>query len=307
MPVTQPKDLDYLLDHLLLARRPFYAADVLQSQMSKLPVHCERILEVLEAGFDADRNNENAKLLDAYAIQQLIRHLQENYRDDLVRIARIEWVYLPVLDRYTSVVRPQTLLNELSKSPAVYMDLIKAVYRSENEATSKVTATENERLHARRALELLEEFSTLPGIRPGKAIDVSLLRDWVMEVRRLASECGRRAITDLQVGELLSNAPGERTSDWPEMAIRQLLEDIGTDEVLRGFTSGIYNSRGIVGRDPRNGGDPERALAEQFKSIADNCRSRFPKLAQKIRNLADSYMQSAKEEDESAIRRRLNR
>ena len=81
---------------------------------------------------------------------------------------------------------------------------------------------------------------------------------------------------------------------------REVLESVCSDEMDRGFRTGIYNARGVHSRNPRDGGEQERELAEKYEKFAAAYQVTCPRTAVALRSLAEIYRREAKEEDEEA-------
>ena len=70
------------------------------------------------------------------------------------------------------------------------------------------------------------------------------------------------------------------------------LNDREADDMRAGFRTGTYNSRGVHLVDPT--GKPERELAEQFRSKAEEIENAgFQRFAVTLRGLADGYDREA--------------
>jgi hypothetical protein len=84
----------------------------------------------------------------------------------------------------------------------------------------------------------------------------------------------------------------------PELAVRDVLEDINSEEIFRGFEMGVMNQRGCYWKSLTEGGAQERELASKYQKHADNIRGGWPLLAAALQRLADGYIHDAKREDE---------
>ena len=301
------EDLAFAVERLLQVRRPFTASDLLQMAMQNIVVDNEMVFRVLEAGLSTEKNQENVNQLDSYATQQLIKHLQEHSFDQLSRLARIEWGYLPLLDRHSSEAQPVTLIQELQTSPMLFVDMLKIVYRGANEEPREVPLTELEQSQHRHANDLLDVFSKVPGMDENGIIDEEHLKKWTSEVRSLAEQEDRLRVADHQLGHLLSRFPRHENEDWPPLPICRIMEHSESEHVLYGFTNGLENGRGVTCRCPTEGGVQERQLAASYRIVADQHQGKFPKLAEAFRRLAESYERHAEQEDSEAERRRLER
>lgn len=83
------------------------------------------------------------------------------------------------------------------------------------------------------------------------------------------------------------------------------MEDIQSEDMMRGAHTGVYNSRGVHPRGP--GGDQERELAEKYRRWAQQIRMSSPYVASELlMKLTETYEREAVQEDtEAKINRRL--
>jgi hypothetical protein len=87
--------------------------------------------------------------------------------------------------------------------------------------------------------------------------------------------------------------------------VRDVMEDIQSEPMMRGAHSGVYNSRGVHWRG--EGGAQERQLAEKYRKWGQALQVSHPFVAAKLlTGLAQTYDHDASREDtEAGIRRRL--
>ena len=86
----------------------------------------------------------------------------------------------------------------------------------------------------------------------------------------------------------------------PVAVVRDLLEELRSENILVGVHLAIVNSRGVTSRQPDEGGEQERALAADYRRQAEEAAFRWPITAESLRGIADSYEQEARREDEEA-------
>ena len=67
---------------------------------------------------------------------------------------------------------------------------------------------------------------------------------------------------------MLSASPHDPDGTWPCAAIREVIEDLKSPELERGFRVGVRNGRGEVMKAPSAGGAAERTLAERYDGFA---------------------------------------
>ncbi len=81
------------------------------------------------------------------------------------------------------------------------------------------------------------------------------------------------------------------------MPVRDIIEEVQSEELLRGFQIGIFNKRGMYSKLPTEGGAQERALAEKYRSYARVSEVEWPRTAASLRRVAERYEDDARRED----------
>ena len=207
-------------------------------------------------------------------IPRLIEELQVRQKQgdptvDLHRLARLEWIYLDLLDGHP--VSAQTFRKLLQDNPEYFINLLSLIYRPRTDTEDAIREySEEQRRRAGKAYQLLLSWKDVPGSRDDGTVDELTLLDWIKAARSLAQERGLLEVCDSRIGEVLAYARGESDESWPCIPVRDALEEISvnSEEILKGFSVGIFNKRGLVTRSLREGGDQERDLARTFRAFA---------------------------------------
>ncbi len=296
-------DLEYAIEQLLLAKRAFTAADILQSSLDKTEASTELMLRVLESGLRRDSNSEAVGTMDSYAIQELIGTLQGLLDVDTGRLASIEWGYLPLLDRHSTRVEPATLLAELQKSPELYIELISTTFKAKSDPPGVLHTDEWQVRLARNAHTLLNKVGRVPGMDQDGTIDLVALRTWLHKARELAESCDRAEIADEQLGELLGRSSFARHSP----AVLTVLNEIDSAEMLRGYQLAVINGRGVTCRGTYDGGNQERELALQYATYSEEYRLRYPRVSAVWKRLSARYEEDAARMDMEVERMKVGR
>lgn len=191
------------------------------------------------------------------------------------------------------------------------MQMIQAVYRpatsidadgdGEPDARDVGRPAQDPRV-AQNAYTLLRSFQRLPGLRDDASVDKEVLRSWVTRVLQLADDSDRRAVAELNVGELLANAPSDADGAWPCEPVRDLLEELQNPKIESGFRTAVFNSRGVTTRALDEGGVQERDLAERYRGFAERVSDGWPRTAAVLRALATEYEVDARREEREAER-----
>ena len=188
----------------------------------------------------------------------------------------------------------------LQDNPEYFINLLSLIYRPRTDTEDAIREySEEQRRRAGKAYQLLLSWKDVPGSRDDGTVDELTLLDWIKAARSLAQERGLLEVCDSRIGEVLAYARGESDESWPCIPVRDALEEISvnSEEILKGFSVGIFNKRGLVTRSLREGGDQERDLARTFRAFADACQGewtgrRRPFVASR------SYEEDARQEDE---------
>jgi hypothetical protein len=218
-------------------------------------------------------------------------------------LARLEWAYLPLL-QYSG--RPaKVLLKALSEQPALFIDLLKAIYGPSEE--SGVTEPEPEdperaRALADQAYRLLKLWDRLPGTRDDGTIDEQQLEAWITEVRTLAKGVGREESADSRVGNMLSASPMGADGNWPAEAVRAVIDQFRSKPMIEGFWIGKSNRRGVTTRAPRDGGALERDEAAKYRRWALAISLKHRHTARALNTLAENYERDASRFDQDVER-----
>jgi hypothetical protein len=231
-----------------------------------------------------------------YYIERLFGELEK--RPDVAQedLARMEFAYLPFFHRRK---QPLTLHRMLVESPEFFVSTICAVFKP---ASSEAPMpTEQERKLATAAYELLNSLEVLPGEVDG-SVDFATLQAWTDEVRQRAAQADRSAITDARIGHLLAHSPVDPEDQaWPHKAVRDLVEHLSSDDVEEAVRNERFNMRGVYSKAMGEGGQQERALAEQAKGWA-RAMPEFPRTANMLFSIAEMWYRSGEAEDASAAK-----
>lgn len=290
---------------LLAVRRPFSAINLVNFH-GEPNRPSDLIAEVLEAGLFQGASEELGDI--GYDIQQLIGCLQADTSFDRQRLARLEWGYLPFLERSYSETGPDTLIAAAIESPSFYLELIQAAYRGKNDPPHSSEDSENERFRARRAMEFLDHLDTLPGMDENGNIDSQSLNAWISSAMDLSGSSGHSEITAHTIGQFIGRAiyPHlDKTEVLSQLA--PALESHGNEDLISGIVNGILNSRGVTSRSPFDGGKLEHELAAKFGERAKSVKGFSPKLAKCFTTIQSHYQHYARQEDEDAERLRSGR
>jgi len=243
--------------------------------------------------------------LEAYEISSALEQLQGRPGVSEDEMASLELIYINVLDHTKHTI--ENLEKQIAKIPALFMHAIALVYkRSDNaEDPPEWSLGESEGRVARNSAHaLLKRMCRIPGTDDSGKIDPKALKVWVDEVRSLCSKHGRTEVGDSIIGQLVAKAPKNESGRWPCDAVAELLEEVRSPDINRGFEIGVYNLRGAHWRG--KGGGQERVLAESYREWSQSLLSDYPYVANLLEQIAKGYDHEAEWHDtEAMVERRL--
>lgn len=243
-----------------------------------------------------------------YEIERVFEELDKRTDIEKSTLIHLEWLYLPILDSYGTRRSPKILEEELANNPDFFIEVLKLIYipkdktllEKEREGISD-EAIQNK---AKQAYHLLHSWEKIPGMKKDNSIDESVLKDWIIKARTLAESASRLKIADSEIGKVLAKYP-ENIQEWPQEKIFQIIEEINTDSLKRGYSSAMFNKRGSSTRGAFDGGDIERGKAAYFEKLANDFKYKYPNVAEIFKRMQQGYLTDAKRMDEEAERNRL--
>lgn len=258
------------------------------------------MLNLLEAGIsEINATTGGGGAMLEYYVEHLFEELGK--RPDVAQedLARMEFAYLPFLHRRK---QPLTLHKMLVESPEFFISTICTVFKPASGDTPILS--EQEQKMATSAYELLNGLNLLPGQVEGR-VEFATLKAWSDEVRQRATQADRSAITDSRIGHLLAHAPADPDDQaWPHRAVRQLVEQILSDTVEQGIRVERFNMRGVYSKAMGEGGQQEKALANQAKDWA-SAMPEFPRTANMLLAVAEMWSREGEAADTIAAKEAL--
>lgn len=243
-----------------------------------------------------------------YEIELIFEELDKRLDMERITLVQLEWLYLSILDSYTTTRTAKNLEEELAANPEFFIEVLKCIYIPKDslllEKEREGLSDEAIKNRAKQAYHLLHSWKKIPGMKDDYSIDETELKNWVSKTRTLAGSVSRLEAADAEIGKLLAQYP-EDIALWPQEIIFQIIEEINSDSIKRNYSSALFNKRSFSARGVFEGGDIEREKAAYFENLENDYNNKFPHVAEIFKNLKQGYLIDAKRIDEEAERNKL--
>lgn len=288
-PLAEKSRPHIAVDRLIKYERPLAAIEVLYDIFRRKTVARPRIAKTLLATVSS---KETPNQMDTFYITELIQHLQADPKDIEKELFQIEWAYLPLLE-YGHRVSPKFLHSRLAADPDLFCDVIRSIYKS-RKTQKEEPISEDEKQLAGQAYRLLMSWRRPPGLKDDGNFDENVFSDWISTVVEKSEESGHIEVALIQAGEVLVFTPEDPSGLWINRSVAETLNEQSFSDLRRGFSTGVFNSRGVHSIDPQ--GKPELELANNYAEKAKAVdRIGLQRLATTLRDIAEDYTRQAEE------------
>ncbi|EJG2210960.1 MULTISPECIES: hypothetical protein [Proteus] len=283
------EEIYFAVDCLIKVDRPVSAINCLSRIL-----HNDKVVDshkIAIALLQSIRTTEDVKRFDINSFSKLVNYLQndDTFSDD--DLVKIEWAYLPIINRDTNgSLQPQVLENKLANEPSFFCEIIRYAYRP-NFQKEKNELSESEKNIANNSYYLLDKWSKVPGIGVEGKFDVNAFNNWFNSVQTECEESGHLEIAYQIIGRVLIFSPSN-DQNWILPELVEFLNRRELEEVRTGYKIAIRDSRGVHWVDPE--GKPELELAQKYRIKSDEIELLgFHRFARTLRELADEYQAEA--------------
>lgn len=278
-------DIAVAIENLIDHGRPHAAIKCLnRMRQAKMSVDVNQCVHAL---LTALSSNEPSYSISGYHIVELIKFLHTEPFVSQEDLFNVEWAYLPLLTRHSGAT-PKLLESKLASEPEFFCEIIRLIYRSKKDGPPPKEPTEKSKMIAKNAWRLLHEWKTPPGTNKNGTFIPKNFEEWIQHVIILSSETGHLDVALTITGQVLIYAPSDTSGLWIHHVVAKALNNRDADKMRNGFSTGLYNSRGVHSFDPT--GRAERKLAEQFRIKSESVENAgFHRLAATLKSLAESY------------------
>lgn len=295
--------------HLLAVDRPRAAFASVHFKLEEIrpPLLVEMLSSMAKGGNDKSGEYQ----LHDYDVQRAFELINRNPDVPPEEKAALEFAYLDVLARSFRGQDGHQIPNlerYVEEHPEMFVQAVVWAYKRKDrgEDPSEFRVTEDREHLAKQGYRLLEAIERIPGQdKATQEEQREKLTEWVAAVRKSCAELDRTAIADVCLGKLLSHAPTGEDGVWPNEVVRDVIEDLQSEDVASGAHTGLYNARGVHWRG--EGGGQERELADKYRNWADALQFTHPFVSSSLlMSMVKTYIREAEQQDtEAGIRRRL--
>lgn len=276
--------LTYYINKMLEYRRPFSAIKNLYLMKYN---DSEIIIQVLEKCIELQEEKEtdgtNILSLSKEDFMSLFKRIYKNKNVDETIVARLELVFLAY---FSYDDPPECLPRYFEKNPEDYVLSIFELVKLKDSLDEKDT------LIRKKLYEMLICIKRVPGCN-ADIVSEHVFNNWIYTAKNTANKIGCIEQFESFFGKLLSYAPSGDDGIFPHEIIRGFFEKNTSDNVVRGFLSGIYNQRGV---HAVTGGEAELEIAQKYYDDADKIRIEFPNTADILYQIGKQYSEESRYE-----------
>jgi hypothetical protein len=207
---------------------------------------------------------------------------------------KVEWGYLTLLDEPRDGY-PKCLEQQLATQPQFFCEIIRMVFKSKTQGNiPESTETPTPEWIIQNGYRLLDHWKTPPGTMKEGAYEGKALEEWLGRAKALSNDSGHLDVALSRIGHVLTHAPADPSGLWIHKAAAGVLNAKDMERMRDGFRTALYNARGV---HTFSAGKAEAGIAARYrKQAGDVEEAGFHRLANTLRELADSYDRDAAHE-----------
>jgi addiction module HigA family antidote len=282
------------LSQLLRANRYLEAFQCVRLVLKEIETNQLKALLQNISPHDFSNNHQGSLCVDRYEISEALHILQNRPGVTEEEMALLEFKFILFLD--DTKHGTLNLERQFFKSSIWFVQLLSICYKrddgKEDPSELQIQDPSIKNSLYQVAYTLFNTLKYAPSPEKSQEDITNELRFWVKEVREECLRIGRQSIGDHFIGQVLSRSEEGLDGIWPPEPIREILEEIESNDIAIGMRIGKYNSGEAQYRD--RGGKQEVEVANQYELWAEIIRPEYPYIARILESLQKSYEEQAK-------------
>ncbi len=296
------EEFQYGLDRLIEAQRPRTALSTCHFDFEHIEM--TTLVNILEGILRGEE--DNARIPESYYFRKVLDHIEASGEIKKDRLIQLEFGLIPFLS-FNGEQHAKTLMQEIMSDANLFVELLCLAYRPRNRDKADEEVSEGDEAAAHNAFTILHNCRIQPGTDENGSVDAETLLSFVSEAQGLATEKDRLEVCNITLGEILARGPIGEDGTFPFEPSRDVLDRIENEDMRQGFHTGCYNKRGVMSRNPYDGGDQERELVDFYRTQANAFHDIYPYLSGILEKLAKTYENEGLRHDLDAKLRREER
>lgn len=282
-------EAEFATEKYLAVERAITAIDVIHGNPSKVSGRLS--LEALDKAINEINSSQRPIGHNfIYELGEVFKSLEARPDISPVELAKREYAYLPL---FQGTERNLLLHRMMAEDPDLFVAVITDAFKPATGTTEELT--EDRQRRARAGYQLLSSMDVVPGTS-GNDVNQTELLAWAQKVQVLAAAADRTRIANEYIGQTIAHAPADPDGQWPHRAVRDVLEELKSDDVELGISVGRFNMRGPFSKAMYEGGRQERDLAAQNREWA-SASVRWPRTHALLLRMAEEWERHAERED----------
>ena len=295
-PKLSVDQLETAVTNLLKVKRPRIALRIIEFDIQNLSSRL--LFQILYDLYENDDGNFDTADEDEWIIQRILGLL--NQRKDLseYQLASIELKFIGQLD--IDATHPLNIEMLVESEPTYFVQLVAYAYEQDrDEVDFKPESDSHLRISGKRARQILDRLKRVPGHDENGTLNSDRMLRWIKEVRRVSRARFLENFCDRKIGDIYAKAIQSNFSKWPVEPVASVLEEVLSEDMLKGIVSGLY---WYSFNKPAKtyGGEHDRKESQWHQKKAESLRFTHPRVAKVHDQVAKLLKETADEEAEWA-------
>lgn len=163
----------------------------------------------------------------------------------------------------------------------LFADILSATYKKDDGSYDEITDKGRKQVF----FSLERDIKFCPGEENG-SINEDILNKWISEFKSRLEYQEQSSLFYCKLGKLFACSPTGSDGVFPHEAIRNKIEELGNEELIKSFALAIINRRGVY---MVTGGKDEFKLGQKYAEISQKLAIRYPKTARIFKIISNNY------------------